>query len=253
MCAAAWRSMPSTSRDAQAGVDDVRQPGAARLGRAVGQREEVGHGAAAGYRPRQPATDRPRDDARDWVAPSRCARRSTATAERIVELPATAAAAGIARRELAATPGLAGELGYRVLLLASELIAVFVADVEPRPGGVLRLSIAVTPERVRITVAGDGAARQRRCAAALARDAVARRLRPADRRPHGRRLGHRRRRTTSRSGSSCAIAGADGMAAALFGEFGVAGAPKVPSARSRAQPMALSVATSSSPVEVGDE
>lgn len=76
-------------------------------------------------------------------------------AERTVELPATAAAAAIARRELAATPGLAGELGYKVLLLASELIAVFVADAEPRPGAVLRLSIAVAAQRVRITVAGD--------------------------------------------------------------------------------------------------
>ncbi len=83
-------------------------------------------------------------------------RSSTAGAERIVELPATAAAAGIARRELAATPGLSGELGYKVLLLSSELIAVFVAGVEPRPESVLRLSIDVAPERVRITVAGDG-------------------------------------------------------------------------------------------------
>lgn len=75
--------------------------------------------------------------------------------ERVVELPATAAAAGIARRELAATPGIAGELGYRVLLMASELIAVFVAAMEPRPDRVLRLSVAVTSERVRIEVAGD--------------------------------------------------------------------------------------------------
>ncbi len=75
--------------------------------------------------------------------------------ERVVDLPATAAAAGIARRELAATPGIGGELGYKVLLLASELIAVFVADVEPRPDGVLRLSIRVSPERVRIEVAGN--------------------------------------------------------------------------------------------------
>jgi hypothetical protein len=81
---------------------------------------------------------------------------ATVTADRIVELPATAAAAGVARRELAATPGLAGELGYKVLLLSSELIAVFVAGIEPRPDRVLRLSIAVTPERVRISVAGDG-------------------------------------------------------------------------------------------------
>lgn len=79
----------------------------------------------------------------------------TPTSERIVELPATAAAAGIARRELAATPGIAGELGYKVLLLASELIAVFVADMEPRPDHVLRLSVTVTPERVRVEVAGE--------------------------------------------------------------------------------------------------
>jgi hypothetical protein len=80
----------------------------------------------------------------------------SATAQRSVDLPATAAAAGMARRELAATPGLSGELGYKVLLLCSELIAVFVTGVEPRPESVLRLSIDVTPTRVRITVAGDG-------------------------------------------------------------------------------------------------
>ena len=80
--------------------------------------------------------------------------QGTSTSERVVELPATAAAAGIARRELAATPGIAGDLGYRVLLMASELIAVFVADVEPHPDRILRLSIVVSPERVRIAVAG---------------------------------------------------------------------------------------------------
>lgn len=79
----------------------------------------------------------------------------TSTSERIIELPATAAAAGVARRELAATPGIAGDLGYRVLLMASELIAVFVADMEPRPDRVLRLCVIVAPERVRIEVAGD--------------------------------------------------------------------------------------------------
>jgi hypothetical protein len=83
-------------------------------------------------------------------------RFADATAAQVVELPATAAAAGIARRELAATPGLAGELGYKVLLLASELIAVFVADGEPRADRVLRLSIALSADRVRITVTGDG-------------------------------------------------------------------------------------------------
>ena len=79
---------------------------------------------------------------------------ATPTADRVVELPATAAAAGVARRELAATPGLTGELGYKVLLLSSELIAVFVA--EPRPDRILRLTVAAAPDRVRITVAGEG-------------------------------------------------------------------------------------------------
>ena len=77
------------------------------------------------------------------------------TCERVIELPATAAAAGMARRELAATPGIAGKLGYKVLLMASELIAVFVADVEPRPDRVLRLSVRVGRECVRVEVAGD--------------------------------------------------------------------------------------------------
>jgi hypothetical protein len=74
--------------------------------------------------------------------------------ERVFELPATAAAAGLARRELAAMPGLGGELGYKALLMASELIAVSVADIEPSPSATLRLSIRVTPDRVRIEVGG---------------------------------------------------------------------------------------------------
>jgi len=78
----------------------------------------------------------------------------SAARERVVELPATAAAAGMARRELAATPGIAGELGYKALLMASELIAVYVQDAEPGGGTTVWLSIAVTPQRVRIEVGG---------------------------------------------------------------------------------------------------
>jgi anti-sigma regulatory factor (Ser/Thr protein kinase) len=74
--------------------------------------------------------------------------------ERVFELPATAAAAGLARRELAAMPGLGAELGYKALLMTSELIAVYVADIEPSPSATLRLSIRVTPDRVRIEVGG---------------------------------------------------------------------------------------------------
>ncbi len=78
----------------------------------------------------------------------------TSRRERVVELPATAAAAGLARRELAATPGVAGELGYKALLMASELISVYVQGAEPDPTGRLKLCVRVTAERVRIEVVG---------------------------------------------------------------------------------------------------
>jgi hypothetical protein len=74
--------------------------------------------------------------------------------ERVYDLPATAAAAGMARRELAATPGIAGEIAYKALLMTSELIAVYTADVVPDPASRLRLSVRVTPLRVRIEVGG---------------------------------------------------------------------------------------------------
>ena len=77
-----------------------------------------------------------------------------APSERVVELPATAAAAGLARRELTSTPGISGEVGYKALLLASELISSCVQDIEPGPHATIWLSIAVAPERVRIEVAG---------------------------------------------------------------------------------------------------
>jgi anti-sigma regulatory factor (Ser/Thr protein kinase) len=78
----------------------------------------------------------------------------TSMGDRVVDLPATAAAAAIARRELAATPGITGELGYKALLMTSELIAVYVQAVEPDPRLRLALAIRVTPERVRIEVGG---------------------------------------------------------------------------------------------------
>jgi anti-sigma regulatory factor (Ser/Thr protein kinase) len=74
--------------------------------------------------------------------------------EQVYDLPASAAAAGLARRELASTPGIAGDVAYKALLMTSELIAVYVADIEPDPAARLRLAIRVTPERVRIEVGG---------------------------------------------------------------------------------------------------
>jgi hypothetical protein len=74
--------------------------------------------------------------------------------ENVLYLPANAAAAGMARRELAATAGIAGDVAYKALLMTSELIAVYVADIVPAADSRLRLTIRVTPERVRIEVAG---------------------------------------------------------------------------------------------------
>jgi hypothetical protein len=78
----------------------------------------------------------------------------TSMGERVVDLPATAAAAGLARRELAATPGIGSEVGYKALLMTSELIAVYVQHLEPDPGLRLALVIRVTADRVRIEVGG---------------------------------------------------------------------------------------------------
>jgi len=74
--------------------------------------------------------------------------------ERIVDLPANAAAAGMARRELATTPGIAGDIAYKALLMTSELIAIYVAGIEPDPAEMLCLAIRVDADRVRIEVGG---------------------------------------------------------------------------------------------------
>jgi len=79
---------------------------------------------------------------------------TTTSSERVVELPATAAAAGLARRELAATPGMGSDLGYRALLMASELVAVYVGGTEPGLGHTLTMAISVTTARLRVEVSG---------------------------------------------------------------------------------------------------
>lgn len=80
--------------------------------------------------------------------------RIASAGERVLELPANAAAAGIARRELASTPGIVGDVAYKTLLMTSELIAIYIESVAPEPAETVRLSIHVTPERVRIEVGG---------------------------------------------------------------------------------------------------
>ncbi len=76
------------------------------------------------------------------------------TTEHVIELPTTGAAAGLARRELSAIPGIAGELGYKVLLLTTELIALYVEDVEPDPSAKLRLAVIAGSQRMRVEVSG---------------------------------------------------------------------------------------------------
>lgn len=83
---------------------------------------------------------------------------SAAIIERVVELPATAAAAGIARRELTATPGISGELGYKALLLVSELIGSCLQEIEPTADAAIALTIRVDERRVRVQVTGRTAA-----------------------------------------------------------------------------------------------
>jgi anti-sigma regulatory factor (Ser/Thr protein kinase) len=75
--------------------------------------------------------------------------------ERTIELPATAAAAGLARRELTSMPGISGELGYKALLLASELVSACVQDIEPGSQPTIWLALRVTETHVRVEVAGQ--------------------------------------------------------------------------------------------------
>ncbi len=70
----------------------------------------------------------------------------------VIELPATAAAPGLARRELSVIPGVTGELGYKVLLLTTELLSVYIDDVEH--GATVRLAVTSGAKRIRVEVSG---------------------------------------------------------------------------------------------------
>lgn len=78
----------------------------------------------------------------------------TETTEHVIELPATAAAPGLARRELSVIPGVTGELGYNVLLLTTELLSVYLDDAELDPGATLQLVVRPGAEQVRVEVSG---------------------------------------------------------------------------------------------------
>jgi len=74
--------------------------------------------------------------------------------QRSLPLPATAAAPQMARRHVAGVPGLGGRLGYEMLLLTSEVITFFLAELEPDPSDRLRLTVRVAPGRVRVELSG---------------------------------------------------------------------------------------------------
>ncbi|MDX6689800.1 MAG: hypothetical protein QOG15_1257 [Solirubrobacteraceae bacterium] len=78
----------------------------------------------------------------------------TEPSEHVIELPATAAAPGLARRELSHLPGVTADVGYKILLLTTELLSVYLDDVEHDPGATLRLAVRAGVDRVRVEVSG---------------------------------------------------------------------------------------------------
>jgi hypothetical protein len=77
--------------------------------------------------------------------------------ERVVELPVSAAAPVQARRAVAAFPGMAGDLGYKALLLASESVTATVLAAEAEPYERIELRAAISSDQVRIEVDPVGA------------------------------------------------------------------------------------------------
>lgn len=72
--------------------------------------------------------------------------------DRVVELPATAAAPVEARRAVAAIPGCGGALGYRLLLLVSEAVTAAVMAGTDVPEAGIELRVHVDDDRVRVDV-----------------------------------------------------------------------------------------------------
>jgi hypothetical protein len=72
--------------------------------------------------------------------------------DRVVGLPATAAAPVEARRAVAAIPGCGGQLGYKLLLLVSEAVTAAVMAGTDVPDAGIELRVHVDRDRVRVDV-----------------------------------------------------------------------------------------------------
>jgi hypothetical protein len=76
--------------------------------------------------------------------------------EHLVTLPAAAHAPVEARRALARVPGVSGELGYKALLLISEVVTAWVARAQAYEQPAIPLRVDVSDECVRVEIADDG-------------------------------------------------------------------------------------------------
>lgn len=76
----------------------------------------------------------------------------TRVIDRVVELPATAAAPVEARRTVAGIPGCGGRLGYKLLLLVSEAVTAAVLAGDDTPDAGIELRVHVDGDRVRVDV-----------------------------------------------------------------------------------------------------
>jgi hypothetical protein len=76
--------------------------------------------------------------------------------EHVVELPAASHAPVVARRALARVPGVSGELGYKALLLVSEVVTVWVARAQDREQPAIPVRVDVSDSRVRVEITDDG-------------------------------------------------------------------------------------------------
>ncbi len=75
--------------------------------------------------------------------------------EHVVKLPAAPHAPVEARRALARMPGVSGQLGYKALLLISEVVTVWVHRAQAADQPAFPLRVEVSDSRVRVEIADE--------------------------------------------------------------------------------------------------
>lgn len=76
--------------------------------------------------------------------------------DHVVELPTGAHAPVEARRALVKVPGISGEIGYKALLLVSEVVTAWVPRAQARRLPAIPLRVNVSDDRVRVEITDDG-------------------------------------------------------------------------------------------------